>query len=122
MPQFGTKSLYHLKSCHPLLQEVAHAAIEFTDFSVICGYRDKANQTHAYLTGASRAKWPKSKHNQMPSLAMDVCPYPVDWNAIKEFKRVANYILVAAQNMGIDIEWAGNWKEFPEFGHFQLVT
>lgn len=120
MPTFSRRSKEALETCHPDLQLVANKAIEIVDFSVLCGFRNKDQQNHAFLSGSSKVQWPNSKHNQFPSLAMDLCPYPVDWNSEKAFRDLAIIILTVSRHIGIDLEWGGEWKEFPDFPHYQL--
>lgn len=120
MPHFSERSLKNLKTCHPDLQKVAHEAIKHFDFTVICGHRNKADQDKAVRDGASKAKWPTSKHNKTPSLAMDCTPYPLDWNDLKAFKAMADHMKLAAKRVGVKIVWGGDWKSFYDGPHFEL--
>lgn len=121
MPHFSARSLAHLATCHPDLQRLAHAAIEKMDFAVICGHRNKADQENAVAQGRSKCHWPTSKHNSYPSLAMDLAPWPIDWDNTKAFKALASVVKETAKELGISIEWAGDWRHFAEYPHFQLV-
>lgn len=121
MPVFSKRSLDNLKSCHPDLQKVAHAAIKDFDFSVICGHRGKAEQDKAVATGKSKAKWPTSKHNSKPSLAFDATPVPLDWNDIDSFKRMAAHMKAAAKRVDVKIKWGGDFKNFFDGPHFELA-
>ena len=85
MPSFGTKSRERLETCHPDLQTLFNAVIEEVDCSVICGYRNKADQDKAVASGNSKAEYPKGKHNSNPSTAVDVYPYPVDLMISQDF-------------------------------------
>lgn len=82
MPQFSRLSKERLKSCHSDLQILFNRVIEDYDCSVICGHRGEEDQNEAYSNRASTKRWPDSKHNTEPSLAVDVSPYEfsgVDW-------------------------------------------
>lgn len=128
MPAFSTKSLARLETCHPSLQRVAKMAIVRYDFVVLCGHRSKAEQEDAYERGMSKLRWPASKHNQAPSLAMDLAPYPIDWRDLKAFNDLARIILEEAAKIDVKLRWGGDWngngrqdEKFIDMPHFELV-
>ena len=116
MPKFGSKSKERLETCHPDLQTLFNAVIEEVDCSVVCGYRNKADQDKAVASGNSKAVYPKGKHNTFPSTAVDVYPYPIDFNDLPRFYYFAGWVLAKAEilrNVGEiahKIKWGGNWK------------
>lgn len=120
MPSFGRVSKSRLGTCHNLLQDILNEAIKECDFSVLCGHRGKAEQDAAYNAGNSKLKFPQSKHNQMPSLAVDIAPYPIDWNDLDRFKELGTIVKKIAKEKGIDLSWGGDWKSFKDYPHFQL--
>lgn len=120
MPSFGRVSKSRLGTCHNLLQDILNEAIKEYDFSVLCGHRGKAEQDAAYNAGNSKLKFPQSKHNQMPSLAVDIAPYPIDWNDLDRFKELGAIVKRIAREKGIDLSWGGDWKSFKDYPHFQL--
>ena len=115
MPNFGTKSRERLDTCHPDLQTLFNAVIEEVDCSVVCGYRNKADQDKAVASGNSKAEYPKGKHNSNPSTAVDVYPYPVDFEDLPRFYWFAGWVLAKAEilrNVGemlYKVRWGGNW-------------
>jgi peptidoglycan L-alanyl-D-glutamate endopeptidase CwlK len=103
------------------------SAIKKTDFSVICGFRGEKEQNEAYASGNSKLKWPQSKHNKTPSEAVDIVPYPVDWNDIKRFETLGQTVLqsweadVAEEDReGWDLVWGKNFKGLVDWPHFEL--
>lgn len=126
MPQFSKKSLQKLDTCHPLLKRVMLSAIASCDFSVICGHRGEQSQNEAYASGHSKLQWPKSKHNSLPSMAVDIVPYPIDWDDIDRFRDLASVIKVHwsqiphAEREGLELHWGGDWKTLKDFPHFEL--
>jgi len=120
MPSFGRRSKSRLGTCHNLLQEILEEAIKEYDFSVLCGHRGKEDQDAAFNSGNSKLKFPQSKHNKMPSLAVDIAPYPIDWNNIDRFKDLGKIIKRIADEKGIDLSWGGDWRSFKDYPHFQL--
>lgn len=127
MPKFSKLSLSRLETCHPILQELCHEAIKEIDFMVICGHRGEAEQNKAYAEGKSKLKYPRSKHNKSPSLAVDLCPVKfkggkisLDWNNDRAFKVMAMQMLMLANRKSYPLEWGGNWIWFKDKPHFQI--
>ena len=81
MPNFNQRSIDNLKTCDFLLQNLFNEVIQRIDCSVICGHRGKEEQNEAFDKKASKVRYPDSKHNSFPSMAVDVYPYPYDWEA-----------------------------------------
>ena len=98
MPSFGKTSKNKLAQAHPLLQEVFEAVVKEYDCSIIEGRRDKETQDRYYAEGKSKLKYPESKHNHSPSLAVDAVPYPIDWNDTKRFYYFAGLVIATAKS------------------------
>jgi peptidoglycan L-alanyl-D-glutamate endopeptidase CwlK len=110
MPTFSRISKERLATCHPDLQKIMNLAIQEYDFSILCGHRSEAAQNEAYNTGKSKLKFPRSKHNKLPSLAVDIAPYPIDWKNIQRFNNLAAIILRIAKEQGIRVRWGGDFN------------
>lgn len=122
MPSFSTRSLSRLNTCHPLLAELCLRVVEHHDITITCGHRPKAEQDRAYQSGASTKQWPRSRHNTMPSMAVDVAPWPIpeNWGSVDgktngardlDWKeRVKFYEMVAV----FRFTWAQILSDFPE--------
>ena len=80
MPKYSERSQSRLMTCHPDLRKVMNEVIKVMDVSILEGHRNAAKQQEAFLAGKSKAQWPYSKHNKLPSMAVDVAPYPIDWD------------------------------------------
>jgi len=132
MAKFGQKSLLQLRTCHPDLVEILNEAIKYFDFSILDGHRDKITQNALMKAGKSKLEYPKSRHNQIPSLAVDIVPYPVDWTDSRRFAVLAGIIYGIAWRKGIKIRWGGNWSRdmvngfrknnFDDLPHFEIST
>lgn len=128
MPRFSEASETALASCDDRLQRIAREAIKEYDFVVTEGHRSKERQDSLYPK-FSKVKWPNSKHNPLPSKAMDLAPYPVDWKDRERFFYLGGLIMGIAANMGINLRWGGNWdsdsdfkdERFIDLPHFELV-
>ena len=80
MPKFGRRSKERLATCDEKLQKVFNEVIKHVDCSVLEGHRSEERQNKLYEEGKTKVKYPKGRHNASPSLAVDVAPYPIDWN------------------------------------------
>lgn len=130
MPSFGSTSKSRLDTTHPLLQELLLEVVKAFDCSILTGHRTEAVQNQVYADGKSTLQWPKSKHNGQPSLAVDVAPYPIDWQDRDRFHYFAGYVKGLAEGMGIQIRWGGDWdsdyqtkdNNFDDLPHFELLS
>ena len=109
MPSFGTESRKHLATLHPDLQKVLVEAIKYVDFSITCGFRDQLAQDRAFAEGKSKLKWPNGEHNKMPSMAVDVAPYPLNWNDAEAFTLLAGIIYGIACTLGVKLRIGADW-------------
>jgi peptidoglycan L-alanyl-D-glutamate endopeptidase CwlK len=120
MNKFSSHSKAQLKSCDLKLQEIMNRAILEYDFSVICGYRNEHDQNEAFDNGNSKLKFPNSMHNCYPSLAVDVAPYPINWNDTVKFMELSSVIFRIAEELFIEIVWGGDWVKFVDMPHWEL--
>ena len=111
-----------LNTCCGDLQTICKTVIQDYDFMVICGYRGEKEQNDAYNNGKSRVQFPHSKHNLQPSMAVDLAPYPIDWNDLKRFHELAGRILEVANLLEIPLIWGGHWRTFKDYPHFEIET
>lgn len=127
MPMFSKVSLARLETCDHRLQIVMKRAIARFDFTVLCGHRGKQEQQDAYERGTSKLQWPASKHNKTPSLAVDVAPFPIDWDDLDRFRAMARIIMEEADKAGIKLRWGGDFNmngkpddKFKDYPHFEI--
>lgn len=120
MPKFGKRSRKELATAHPELQRLFNEVINLIDCAVICGHRGHADQDKAFAEGKSKLKWPNSKHNKIPSLAVDVVPWPLDWNDHNRFRVLSDVVKDTAKRLKIKVECGIDWKKFPDAPHYQL--
>ena len=144
-------SLSRLEGVNPELVQVVKRAIEITpqDFMVVEGVRTKEQCYSNYGKGRRweqcTAKGVPAKYAQ-PKLAkvtwlnnplsskhvtgkaVDLVPYPVDWNDLSKFDQMAQAMFAAAKELGVSIRWGadwdndGNYREKGEYDspHFEL--
>lgn len=124
MYKFGKTSQDRLNTCHPDLIKLMETAIKGSplDFSIICGYRNKEDQDRAFRDGKSELKYPAGKHNKIPSLAVDIAPYPTDWDDTKKFKEISKHIKKVARDLDISLWWGGDWSRLKDYPHYELLS
>ena len=120
--RLSKRSEENLRGVHPDLVKVVHRALEITDidFMVIEGKRNEARQRQLVASGKSQTM--NSRH--LTGHAVDCAPLvnnQIPWNDWSYFKKVADAMIEAAKELGVDIEWGGNWKTFKDGPHFQLT-
>lgn len=129
MPQFGVISRARLKTCDFRLIEISEAVVVHFDCTVLCGHRSQAEQDAAFNDGRSKLRWPNSPHNVDPSRAIDIAPWPIDWNDIGRFRYFAGWMMATAAAKGIRLRWGGDWdrdtdlkdQTFNDLVHFELI-
>lgn len=129
MPEFGDRSKANIETVHPDLKRLFEEVVKTYDCSIICGYRGEDAQNYAYSIGSSRVTWPNSKHNIHLSSAIDVVPWPLDWENKKRFYHFAGYVWRVAESMGILVSWGGDWnrnlnlddQNFFDLPHWELL-
>mgnify|MGYP003980177441 CR=1 FL=1 len=118
---FSNKSLQNINTCDKKLQRLFFAVLSNVDCSIISGYRNEKEQNELFLNKRTQLKWPDSNHNCYPSKAIDVVPYPVLWDDEERFYKFANLVFKEAENLGILVKWGGDWKNFPDVAHWELM-
>jgi len=126
MPRFSQRSQDNLSQCHTDLQVLFNEVIKWEDCTVVCGQRGEKEQNEAYEEGKSRLRYPQSKHNKIPSMAVDVVPYPIDWHNRERFLRFGGFVMGIAAHLyelgWIEnrVKWGGDWETFKDFPHFEM--
>jgi peptidoglycan LD-endopeptidase CwlK len=117
---FGERSRSRLKGVHPDLVKVMNRAIELTpvDFTIIEGVRSAARQQQLVAQGASKTM--RSRH--ITGHAVDIAPVidgEVRWDW-PLFHKLAPAVKQAAKEVGVPVEWGGDWLRFKDGPHWQL--
>ena len=114
--------------CHDKLQRLFNEVIKHYDCSIITGCRSNEEQDELYKEGKSQCKGGQSKHNHSPSLAVDVAPYPIDWDDTKRFYHFVGVVKGIASQLGIKLRTGADWDDdndlndqsFFDLNHFEL--
>lgn len=107
---YGSGSLCNREHVDAELLGVFNEVLVIYDHSIICGHRNEADQTTAYENKRSKKQWPESRHNALPSEAVDVTP----WFSGRSFTRedqcvFAGVVKAVAFRRGVPIRWGGDW-------------
>lgn len=129
LQMFSSRSKSKLMGCHADLQRLFEEVCKTHDCTILEGHRDKKRQDEAFRSGLSKLKFPQSKHNRYPALAVDVIPYPIDFSDVRRIYAFGWFVLDTAQKMGISIRWGGDWdgdgdtkdQKFNDLVHFELM-
>ena len=116
-PTVAAKATAHLAACKA----------EGIDLLITCTFRDREMQDHLYAQGrtdpgkiVTNAKGGQSAHNY--KLAYDIVPMvygkPV-WNTTGDDSKLWERVGELGEAQGL--EWAGRWKTFREYPHFQFL-
>ena len=129
MPEFSQLSKDRLSTCDPLLVLLFSKVVENFDCAILEGTRNKERQDKFFAEGKSKVQWPNGAHNKVPSKAVDVAPYPINWNDKERFYYFSGFVKGMASALGIGIRWGGDWdndtevidQTFNDLVHFELV-
>jgi peptidoglycan L-alanyl-D-glutamate endopeptidase CwlK len=106
MYRFGRKSKERLKGVDHRLIKVLDELIKIMDVTVIEGLRSEERQKELLEKGATKVKY--SRH--MEGKAVDLAPYPIDWENRDGFHYMGGMIRGIAHQLGLKIRWGGDWN------------
>ena len=105
MYKFGKRSRKRLKGVDSRLVNVLNELIKIMDVTVIEGLRSAERQEELLKEGATKVKY--SKH--MEGKAVDICPYPIDWDDRDRFHYMGGMIRGIAKQLNLNVRWGGDW-------------
>jgi len=153
MPVYSRTSRERLDSCHEDLQRLFYEVIKGFDCKILYGHRTADEQMELFKRGrvlTESGVWvvenpllvvtnkdghnKPSKHNFLPSLAVDVVPYystpaHIRWKDTNRMYFFAGYVLGIAEQMGIKIRSGADWdrdtevmdQTFVDLPHFEIA-
>lgn len=118
--KLGKRSIHRLEGVHPDLTRVVGRAIEMTsiDFTVLEGVRSYERQEALVRLGASKTM--NSRH--LTGHAVDLAALvgnKVSWRP-DHYTPIADAMKAAAEELGVPVEWGGDWRTFKDYVHWQL--
>jgi peptidoglycan LD-endopeptidase CwlK len=129
MKELNQESLKNLGTCHSELQRLFMEVSRNHECLVLCGFRDEESQNMLFNSGNSEKKFPKSKHNVFPSLAVDVIPSDErsQTPSRERLNYFGGYVQGVADQLGIRLNWGPYLLYFDEadphspYSHFELI-
>lgn len=128
MNSFSRSSRAKLDTCDQRLQDLFEEVLRHVDITIIEGHRSAERQQHLFEAGKSKLPAGLSLHNAFPSRAVDVAPYPIDWNNRERWLMFAGFVRGVAAARGILIRCGADWdgdmttrdQSFHDMPHFEL--
>lgn len=125
MFKFSKRSVNNLVGVHPDLVRVAYRSLQLTDidFVVIDGTRTAAEAAANLAKGTSQTK--HSKHLLGRAIDLNPCKDGVIYSGDTPknylyFDQLSIWVLKAAKELGVPVEWGGNWRTWQDRYHYQL--
>ncbi len=114
------------------LRRIVDMVRDMRDISIVTGHRDEVLQDLMFSGKPKRShvEWPNSKHNSMPSRAIDVQPYPYVEKSLREdLSYIAGLFIAFGKAEGLPIRWGGDWdkdgethdNKFDDLFHFEII-
>ena len=125
MPKFGKRSKQRLEGVNIVLVHILNKLVKIMDVTIIEGVRSQERQDELVKKGASKTKF--SKH--IDGRAVDVAPYPIDWEDRERFHYMGGMLKGIAHEMDVKIRWGGDWdndgeikdNNFDDLVHVELL-
>ncbi len=124
--QLSPRSLSRLVGVHTDLVAIVQLAIQRTlvDFTVVEGVRTIAQQRENVAKGASQtiASYHLPQADGL-SHAVDLAPLiggAIPWSNWQAFADLAQVVKACAAELGVPVEWGGDWKTLKDGPHFQI--
>lgn len=126
---YGPQSLKRLEGVHPKLVAVVKEALNIMnewhaagavscDIMVLEGVRTPQRQKELYAQGRTApgniVTWTMTSNHFINTKtgfghAVDLVPYPVDWNDLKKFNLISRAMFTAADRLNTPIRWGADW-------------
>ena len=112
----------NLKTVKPEMQEIVRRAQELAGvkFVVGSGARDKEKQKVAVELGWSKTLDSEHADGNAADIWVLDDNGQITFKDEARYKQVAEAMLQAAEELGYEIDWGGNWKKFKDIPHFEL--
>ena len=105
MPKFGKRSKERLRGIDARLVSVLNELVKIMDVTIIKGLRSEQRQEKLLKEGSTKTKF--SKH--ITGKAVDLAPYPIDWNDRDRFHYMGGMIRGIAKQLNVPVRWGGDW-------------
>ena len=119
--KLDANSIQKLIGVHPDLVAVVTLASGLSEqpFMVLEGVRTPERQLQLYAQGRTTpgnvVTWTKVSNHFVNAKtgkghAVDLVPFPVDWNTLPKFDAIAKAMFEAAKQLNIKLRWGADWN------------
>jgi|TARA_R100001480_G_scaffold65931_1_gene77717 peptidoglycan L-alanyl-D-glutamate endopeptidase CwlK len=109
MPKFGKRSIRRLKGVDSRLRNVLNELIKIMDVTIIEGVRSTEKQQEYFKKGKSKIDGINKKGQHQLGKAVDLAPYPIDWNDRDRMHYMGGMLIGIGHSMGYKLRWGGDW-------------
>jgi len=123
--RFSERSYRNLQQVRPQLVAVATLALDHLgrvggpDFVVTDGVRSIDDQRRLMAEGKSQTMDSRHLTGHAIDIAAFTPDYKVTWDP-EPYREIAAAFKRAADRLGVEIVWGGDWEEFVDMPHFAL--
>ncbi|MDB4331297.1 M15 family metallopeptidase [bacterium] len=109
MYKFGKRSRARLKGVDSRLVNVLNELIKVMDVTIIEGVRSAETQNKYFKDGKSKLDGVNKKSNHQLGKAVDLAPYPINWEESNRFYYMGGMVRGIAKQLNLKIRWGGDW-------------
>jgi peptidoglycan L-alanyl-D-glutamate endopeptidase CwlK len=109
MYRFGKRSRARLKGVDSRLVNVLNELIKVMDVTIIEGVRSAETQNKYFKDGKSKLDGINKKSNHQLGKAVDLAPYPINWEESNRFYYMGGMVRGIAKQLNLKIRWGGDW-------------
>ena len=115
MNKWGNRSKEIRESLHPKLQLLMDEVLKVHDITLISGHRGEMEQNILKKNKKSKLAYPDSRHNSLPSEAVDFAKWNktkprIRWEDRMQTQYMAGYVQATADRLGIKIRLGADWN------------
>jgi len=109
MPHYGKRSKRRMKGIDPRLRKVLDELIKIMDVTIIEGVRSAEKQQEYFIKGKSKIDGITKKGQHQKGKAVDLAPYPIDWEDRDRMHYMGGMLRGIGHMMGYKLRWGGDW-------------
>tara|TARA_R110000744_G_scaffold8350_3_gene27841 strand:+ start:602 stop:1003 length:402 start_codon:yes stop_codon:yes gene_type:complete len=107
--RFGKRSRERLSGVNVKLVNVLNELIKIMDVTIIEGVRSDEKQKEYFDKGKSKIDGITKKGQHQLGKAVDLAPYPIDWNDRDTFYYMGGMIRGIAKQLNVNVRYGGDW-------------
>ena len=109
MYKYGKRSKSRMKGIDKRLREVLDHLIKIMDVTIIEGKRSAKTQQEYFIKGKSKLDGITKKSQHQIGKAVDLAPYPIDWNDRDRMHYMGGMLRGIGLMLGYKLRYGGDW-------------